>query len=194
MSTVAYREKHREKARLYAAEYRKKNPEKIKAQNAAWYKNNPEKVRAYTKKRNKENCIKHRADAKAWKEKNPEKVRAIARRCYLKNRKKMLIKGAAWLKSNPKRNAAYRAKRRALKKSQCCPCCSTTQIYDEFYLYAGKELEVDHIKPLVLGGLHCRRNLQLLTSEEHRKKTAQDLRLISQARRAKLTPEGQNAV
>jgi 5-methylcytosine-specific restriction endonuclease McrA len=56
----------------------------------------------------------------------------------------------------------------AKKLGLLCGCCSRADfipIYRECRTRGG--CEVDHKKPLHLGGLHCVHNLQILTKEEH---------------------------
>ena len=36
--------------------------------------------------------------------------------------------------------------------------------------------QVDHVRPLADGGLHCVKNLQILTKQEHARKTAEERR------------------
>lgn len=42
------------------------------------------------------------------------------------------------------------------------------------YIKCPKEYEIDHIIPLSRGGTDCPNNMQLLTVQEHRKKTAKE--------------------
>jgi 5-methylcytosine-specific restriction endonuclease McrA len=42
------------------------------------------------------------------------------------------------------------------------------------YIKCPKEYEIDHIIPLSKGGTDCPNNMQLLTVQEHRKKTAKE--------------------
>jgi 5-methylcytosine-specific restriction endonuclease McrA len=79
-----------------------------------------------------------------------------------------------WLKANRGAANALWAKRKALKLVQTCTCCTKEKfraIYDVARMFGD---EVDHIKALALGGLHCRHNLQLLSPQQHRLKTLAD--------------------
>lgn len=102
--------------------------------------------------------------------------------------------GKAWQKkrdakrrATPEGKAAsqeFSARRRARKRQQTCTCCRPKDIR-KFYEWAyALRLEVDHVIPLALGGLHCCKNLQELTPEEHKQKTARDLAAITEAKRA----------
>jgi 5-methylcytosine-specific restriction endonuclease McrA len=72
------------------------------------------------------------------------------------------------------RYTAELAERRAIKLGRECQCCTTEQrrhFYAVAFLMGG---EVDHIKPLALDGMHCRYNLQTLSKQAHREKTARE--------------------
>lgn len=47
------------------------------------------------------------------------------------------------------------------------------------------DAEVDHKKAFALSGLHCCSNLQVLSFEDHKIKTAADMRLIADMKRKK---------
>lgn len=74
--------------------------------------------------------------------------------------------------------AAISARRRAMKLTQACSCCTTEDFKALYRTASFLKREVDHRQPLVLGGLHCRSNLQLLTVQEHQLKTREDMVLI----------------
>ena len=84
---------------------------------------------------------------------------------------------------------AKNARRRSLEFAQLCACCTTQQLADEFYAWNGGGAEVDHIVALkaaeLLGlkGAHCRKNLRLYTTADHKAKTRLDGRLIRQLKR-----------
>lgn len=83
-----------------------------------------------------------------------------------------------WKKTHRGVENALEKERRARKLGQVCTCCSREKfqaIYDVAKMFGD---EVDHIKPLALGGLHCRHNLQLLSPAQHRLKTVTDLAAV----------------
>lgn len=143
-----YYRAHKEEARVYNKQYRVDNKEKLKRQQAISYQNNRKerlaKSKIYNDGRKAENC-------------------ARARR---------------WAKDNPARARAQGAKRRALRYSQTPPNADMdkiTAIYDECRRLSeetGIQHHVDHIIPLVEGGLHHQDNLQILTAEENLRKGA----------------------
>jgi hypothetical protein len=68
--------------------------------------------------------------------------------------------------------AAGNAKARAIRLGIICTCCTFKQIQAIYIRSARKgNCEVDHIIPMIAGGKHCRKNLQILTVEQHKKKT-----------------------
>ena len=75
-----------------------------------------------------------------------------------------------WRESHRGSHNSKAARYRARKKQQLCTCCTAIdfkRIYD-FAHMAG--MHVDHMVPLIQGGRHCQRNLQLLTPEQNLKK------------------------
>jgi hypothetical protein len=123
------------------------------------------------RKRRRKNPARYRNLERDWRSRNLARVYAIDRRRYGEKRR---LENSAWKRHNPSRRRANEASRRALKKSQRCTCCTDEQIYRAFYAMVRPGIEVDHVKPLRAGGLHCIRNLQLLAVEAHRLKTARE--------------------
>lgn len=128
--------------------------------------------------------------------KTPERLAAERTRNAAESRKQKLkeyqqtdeykAKMALYAKS-PERIAercAISAMRRARKLSQGCSCCSKEQFKSLYETAQFLGLQVDHVKPLVLGGAHCRKNLQLLTTEQHKVKTREDMKQIRLERRS----------
>jgi 5-methylcytosine-specific restriction endonuclease McrA len=188
-------EKGRTASRARGAAWRAANPERTRAKNAAWQAANPEKVR--TKKAawqaaNREKYLKQRAARYVVNREKRLKYAADNRAAYPE---KYRIRDAAWRVANPEKVRAQTAlrppekarartaKRRAIKFTQRCGCCTDgdiQMIYDTAALVGG---EVDHRIPLALGGHHCMKNLQALTVEDHQEKTKTDFRHIADAKR-----------
>jgi hypothetical protein len=97
-----------------------------------------------------------------WGQANPEKRKATVSR---------------WQKNNPVKNREKVMRYHARKLKQLCKCCTREQI-ESIYAACPPGSEVDHKRPIALGGLHCRHNLQILTEMAHRIKTTEDLRDI----------------
>jgi 5-methylcytosine-specific restriction endonuclease McrA len=102
---------------------------------------------------------------KAWKEANIEKTRSY---------------GVKWAKRNPARHNFNMAKRRAMLRNQTPELTPEEQkrIEDIYWLardlsaVTGEPYEVDHIHPIVKGGLHHLDNLQILPMDLNRSKGA----------------------
>jgi hypothetical protein len=128
--------------------------------NRRWYAANRDKVLDCKRERYAANRDRLIQLNRQWREANHAKVREYGRRQH---------------KAHPDRARVKKAKRRALKLRQICDCCTVAQIALEFYSFVEPGFtEVDHIVPLAVGGLHCRKNLQLLTVLEHKAKTRLD--------------------
>ncbi len=78
--------------------------------------------------------------------------------------------------ADPGKDLARQAKRRARKLNQACTCCTSKDFLIVYKCAAIFDSEVDHRIPLHLGGLHCCKNLQILTKAEHTEKTAAENR------------------
>jgi hypothetical protein len=172
--------------RARQAKWKRENPEREKAQQAKWKRENRERVKAYDAKRYAENREREKArQAKRYAE-NPEREKARQAKWQRDNPERVNANSAKWRAAHPGKKNALTAKRRALKRAQTCTCC-TPQQFADVYVQANKlGREVDHTKPLALGGLHCVKNLEGLTPAIHRFKTAEcDIPRIAAARRAK---------
>jgi hypothetical protein len=120
--------------------------------------------------------IEARKRMRVGRERNPEPYRERDRRRYAANPNRRKKKNLA-------RYAAHENMRRARKLQQTCTCCTPEQFKELYAVAHALGCHVDHKEPLALGGLHCLRNLQLLTSEQHLAKTAIDISNITKARR-----------
>lgn len=115
-----------------------------------------------------------------------ESKRQLRREHYARHaareRERSKSRKRAWLNLNPHRHCEQAARRRARKRNQVCTCCSREEIAE---LYRAAQLtggEVDHRIPLALGGMHCSKNMQVLTEAAHKAKTAVDVLAIKQRR------------
>lgn len=79
----------------------------------------------------------------------------------------------------------YMRKRKKQLKAQRCSCCTLIEI-KAFLATKPQGRETDHILAIGLGGAHCLKNLQFLTLAAHKAKSAEDMRLIAQAKRETL--------
>lgn len=180
-----WREANREKDKERQRKWRAANPDKKRAQAKRRYAKNRDKERERAARWQAANPGKKREYTSRWRAANPDKKREYSSRWYAANRDKALAVGRLWDAANLDKRRARGSKRRALKRSQICDCCTTKQIADEFYFFIEHGVtEVDHVLPLAMGGLHCRKNLQLLTVLEHKAKTKLDCIRIAEFRRS----------
>lgn len=149
---------------------------------------NRDAINEQTRKSYTKHAQRRRVEARAYcreaRRKDPEKFRARDRARYLANpeKRKATVSRAA--------KTALERRRVALKLKQQCSCCSNKH-FRTFYEWA-KMLgdEVDHRVPLALGGRHCVGNLQTLSADEHKTKSAKDAAAFADVRlRTKLFSE-----
>jgi len=82
------------------------------------------------------------------------------------------------------RQAASNAKRRALLKERTCSCCDRDTFHSIYEFARIGGFHVDHILALSLGGMHCEKNLQLLTPEANLEKARMERTLSHQLSRS----------
>lgn len=145
------------------------NPDQAKRSRAAWYKNNRDHAKELMRQRRERIPEVCRAESRSWRGKNKEKKR---------------LDDLAWQRANPDRMKLYRiaseARRRVAMKNgvtaaeihailvrqrfKCAICNRSVR----------KKRHVDHIKALSRGGVHHRRNLQILCPRCNVNKHAKD--------------------
>ena len=182
-----YREENRERVRESQRKFDAKNKERENERKRKWKSDNRGYVlqssREYSRRYRTENRDKALESQRRHYYANHESALERRRRYTRENRDKVLDYASRYYKQNPGAVLANQARRRAFKKSQTCECCANDS-FAAIYAQAREQgCEVDHIKPLALGGMHCVRNLQLLTPEDHKAKTRADLRRIADAKR-----------
>lgn len=161
----------RARSRIKQKTRRLKDPEGENAKRRAWRAANLERER--TKERIRETRRKPRDAQKKrqyflnWIKKDPERARVLA-----------VERSTRYAKRYPEKHAAVEANRRARKFSGRCSCCSNAEIIEVYKQARLIDGEVDHTIPLALGGLHCIKNLKILTKLEHKEKTKNDLSVI----------------
>lgn len=94
------------------------------------------------------------------------------------NRDLFNARNRAWKRANRDKVYAAINARRAWKRGQRCICCTYTTIQRIYIAARILRAEVDHKKPLAIGGFHCRKNLQILSPAAHRTKTVRDNKRI----------------
>jgi len=144
----------------YQQTYYQKNKVRLKERSNRRYAEKREEIRvtqnAYARS--------HRHEAqerqRTWREVHPEEYKEQARRGYATSAKRR-----AQIK-------LHTARRRAVSKCTCCTAEQFRAVYWAAELVGG---EVDHVRALALGGIHCVKNLQILSVEAHKEKTKSDL-------------------
>lgn len=168
-----WRKNNPEKVRQYDREYRKNNPEKIKQRHRDYYENNSEEVL--------QTQLKHYHEQM----KDPEfrKKRRLRGYVWYKNNLELCRqREREYCKNNPDKMAAKNVKRRALQLNQTPEFTESEEkrvrlIYKKSQ-ELGSDYHVDHIQPLIKGGLHHPDNLQIVTKSYNLEKGAKlDFRL-----------------
>ena len=160
-------------------EHRMANIEKYKARDAAYYTANADRVIARQSAYYEANSEKVKATTAAYRAANPEREKAIAVARYAKHSKDMIAKACAYSAANRGACNHYGARHKArglglapeLTSSERDSCVG---IYDQCQrlnkIFGAGTFEVDHTKPLALGGLHHPNNLQVVPAKWNREK------------------------
>jgi 5-methylcytosine-specific restriction endonuclease McrA len=165
----AWYEKNREASLGKKAEYHALNKDKIKIRKIAYYKSNPDKL------------IRQSEMSRTYRKRNPVTAKASAKRYYLTNLNKIKEYGKAWTALNRDKKRVYKNNRRCreqsgrlssdivrrlleLQEGKCVSC----------KLPLGVNYHIDHIIPLVRGGLNIDSNVQLLHSTCNLQKGGKD--------------------
>lgn len=165
-------------SKVYAAKWRAVNPGKIEA----WQADNPDRVKAASDKWRANNREKLNAYAAKQRKENPEKARAKDAKWRIANLEKARAADAKWRTEHPEQKRANNQNRRARIKGNGGKYTATEwealkQKYGHKCLDCGevKSLTIDHVVPIVAGGLNTIDNIQPLclscNSKKHAKTT-----------------------
>lgn len=162
---AAWRKANRAKCCAYSAKYRLKYPEKILAYSRTYKNHHPDYMVRYEKERYRKNKRYFSAKCRAYRQKNPAKIAEYSRIWRKKNPEKIQIIA---------RNQKYRrlgAKGKHTQKdldkilhrqnNRCVYCSADLRV---------EKKQLDHRKPIALGGSNYPRNLQFLCVRCNRKK------------------------
>lgn len=135
-----------------------------------WLAARPGYEAASARRRRAADPTSHRASSKRWADSNPERVRAALKDWKAANIDHVRAMGVVYSNARRARVAANGGEftaedvteLRALQKNKCAWCRKKIK------------LEVDHIKPILLGGANDRANLQLLCRRCNASKGAND--------------------
>ena len=140
-----------------------KDPEAKKAYFKAYYERRKEELKANAKRIYESKREVYKDNARRWKANNPEAMKKIR----AKERQRPEIKAAV---AEAKRRRKHQANAIALTEGEKLFVTSYYLQAQELTASTGIKHEVDHIIPLVKGGLHAPWNLQVLTQYENRSK------------------------
>jgi 5-methylcytosine-specific restriction endonuclease McrA len=154
--------------------------ERKRARDKAWREANKERKRAINKAWREANKERARACEKVWREANKERERARAcartKAWYEANKERALARAKAWREANKEAVSNYAAIRRARMLGQTidesCPIVKSIYAIARAYRKAGLDVHVDHVIPLVRGGLHHWSNLNVVFAEYNLRKGA----------------------
>lgn len=153
-NTATYRAAHPEKVKASKAAYEAKYPEREKARKAAWWAAHPEKLGFYGAARYAKNPEKEKARIKAWKMANPQKVKVHKTNRQVRK------------KSNGgKLSPDIIPKLLFLQHGKCAICKSWLN---------GTRYHLDHVVPLVRGGMDTDSNVQLTCQKCNQEKGGKD--------------------
>lgn len=152
--------------KLKRRKYREVNRVKIAEQTRKWNKTHPEKTAEANRKYREANRERINAAQRKRRAANPEKTSEHARKWNQKR------------KTSPKRAADHQARkvaRRARKRDSAvinCPRVKALYEIARCLRVEGRDVHVDHIYPLALGGSHVFENLQILPAIANLRKGA----------------------
>jgi|DEB19_MinimDraft_3_1074340.scaffolds.fasta_scaffold34139_2 5-methylcytosine-specific restriction endonuclease McrA len=118
-----------------------------------WQRDNPEKTLARAARYRKRHPERSNESARRWRANHPEKARETVRRWASKNPSAIAVK---------EQNRRARQKRATPADGREVILRQTFEIADRVTKCTGIKHVVDHIVPLVCGGSHCHRNVQVL--------------------------------
>lgn len=162
---------------------RETDPDRANSYVTKWREANREAFRAAVRKSYRKHRGRRLASQRAAYAENRDAKREQARRYYQQDREAQVERAKRWQQENPDKQRAIEQRRRARKLDALCACCAPEDFAELNAIARLAGMEIDHIEPLALGGAHCRSNLQLLTPEQHKLKTASDMRRIAEFKR-----------
>lgn len=161
------------------SEWRSKNRDAIKQYNAAWRSRNPIYSGDWYRKNIFRERERSRLNAAERRRKDPASVREYNKAWRRANALHARRYDQMYAEQNRAARNERQSRRRVRQASQKCDCCSREEILSIYEVARERGMEVDHIVPLAIGGLHCAKNLQALSPQCHREKTSSDIAKIA---------------
>jgi hypothetical protein len=171
-----WRERNREQRAATKKAWRERNREKVAKSNKAWDEKNPERRAAVQKAYRERNRQRTAAASKAWRERNHEWI--VTYNNDEHNRKRRAAVQKAYRERNPERVAERGRRRRCRERNASIRLTAneTQKILilertrQELQKETGGEYHIDHILPIVHGGIHHPMNLRILEGRENESK------------------------
>lgn len=155
-----------------------KDPEKKKASDKAYRELNRERIAATKKAWRDRNRERRATTDKAWRERNRERKAAIDNAWRERNRERMATTVKAWAERNRERVVEYNRRRRCRVRNSSIHLTANEnqqllileRTRQELQRETGREYHIDHILPIVHGGIHHPLNLRILDGRENESK------------------------
>ena len=171
----AYRERNREHIAKTEKAYRERNREHIAATDRIWREGNRERRAATNKAWCERNRERKAETDRAWCERNPERRVAISKAYRERNPERVAASQKAYRERNPETKAEngriYRCRKRnatiRLTANEKQKMISLERTRQELQKETGREHHIDHIIPIVHGGIHHPINLRILDGREN---------------------------
>ncbi len=171
----AYRELNRERIAATKKAWRERNAELHAAKAKAWYELNRERKATTVKAWRELNRERKVATEKAWYELNRERRAAINKAWRERNSERVAAINKAYRERNPERVAEKGRRRRCRERNASIHLTANEnqqllileRTRQELQRQTGREYHIDHILPIVYGGIHHPVNLRILDGREN---------------------------
>ena len=149
--------------------YRQENKEKIKKQKQKYTQENKDEIASYKREWNQENKDRLSKLKRQWKDDNKGKLQDYYKQYELDNKEHLQTYRKEYYENNKEQYFNRANKRRAQKLNQT-PDYANHQLINLIYKHCPKGYDIDHMTPLVKGGLHHESNLCYLPANVNRSK------------------------
>lgn len=162
-----WRENNRESLRENSRRYAERHPDRVKEAQRRWYEGNPDLARARRQAYYKANAAELAERQRAARLKDPEAAREKNRRWRRLNSDRARLQAVA-----------QGARRRAAVREAIIAGFSIADLEARLSMFSGcwmcgaEATEIDHVKPLAVGGPHCLANLRPACTPCNRSKGA----------------------